>query len=151
MPGTLMATINGSDPSFRCPKLLRRLARSWDAPELAGNDWSRILVFHCAAQADGSQRSIAEIAEQRSGDPFDAIDDLLLAEIDRLHEVMVLALTYREPDLRLAFEHPDCMIGSDATALAPDGPLAHTSFHGAYTWAGWFYRHFVRDQKMITP
>jgi len=118
---------------------------------LAGNDWSRILVFDCAAQPDWSQRSIAEIAEQRSGDPFDAIYDLLLAEIDRLHEVMVLALTYQEPDLRLAFEHPDCMIGSDATALAPDGPLAGTSFHGAYTWAGWFYRHFVRDQKMITP
>ncbi|MEE3368939.1 MAG: amidohydrolase family protein [Planctomycetota bacterium] len=118
---------------------------------LAGNDWSRILVFHCAAQPDWSRRSIAEIAEQRGGDPFDAIYDLLLAEVDRLHEVMVLALTYREPDLRLAFEQPDCMIGSDATALAPDGPLSGTSFHGAYTWAGWFYRHFVRDQQMITP
>ena len=43
MPGTLMATMNGSDPIFRCPKLLRRLARSWDAPELAGEiicEWS---------------------------------------------------------------------------------------------------------------
>ena len=118
---------------------------------LAGNDWSRILVFHCASQPDWSRRSIAEIAEQRGGDPFDAIYDLLLAEVDRLHEVMVLALTYREADLRMAFEHPDCMIGSDATALATDGPLAGTSFHGAYTWAGWFYRHFVRDHKMITP
>ncbi|MBB76922.1 MAG: hypothetical protein CMJ75_20650 [Planctomycetaceae bacterium] len=118
---------------------------------LAGNDWSRILVFHCAAQPEWSRRSIAEIAEQRGGDPFDAIYDLLLAEVDRLHEVMVLALTYREPDLRLAFEQPDCMIGSDATALAPDGPLSGTSFHGAYTWAGWFYRHFVREQQMLTP
>ena len=114
MPGTLMVTINGSDPILRCPKLLRRLARSWDAPELAGNDWSRILVFHCAAQPDWSQRSIAEIAEQRSGDPFDAIYDLLLAEIDRLHEVMFLALTYREPDLRLAFKSIQNKLEHDA-------------------------------------
>ena len=118
---------------------------------LAGNDWSRIVIFHCASEPGWSRRSIAEIADQRGGDPFDAIFDLLLAEVERLHEIMVLALTYRERDLRLAFEHPDCMIGSDATALAPDGPLAGTAFHGAYTWAGWFYRHFVRDQQMITP
>ena len=118
---------------------------------LAGNDWSRIVIFHCESEPSWSRRSIAEIAEERGDDPFDAIFDLLLAEVDRLHEIMVLALTYRERDLRLAFEHPDCMIGSDATALAPDGPLAGTSFHGAYTWAGWFFRHFVRDQQMITP
>ena len=118
---------------------------------LAGNDWSRIVIFHCESEPDLSRRSIAEIAEERGDDPFDVIFDLLLAEVDRLHAIMVLALTYREQDLRLAFEHPDCMIGSDATALAPDGPLAGTSFHGAYTWAGWFYRHFVREQKRITP
>jgi N-acyl-D-aspartate/D-glutamate deacylase len=43
------------------------------------------------------------------------------------------------------------MVGSDATALAPDGPLQGVAFHGAYTWASWFYRHFVRDTGMLTP
>lgn len=41
--------------------------------------------------------------------------------------------------------------GSDATALAPDGPLSESVFHGAYTWAAWFYRHFVRDTATLTP
>jgi len=68
-----------------------------------------------------------------------------------LHEVTVLALTYREQDLRLVFAHADCMIGSDATALTLDGPLAETSFHGAHTWAAWFYRHFVCEQQSVTP
>ena len=36
---------------------------------------------------------------------------------------MILAFTYREEDIRSAFEHPSCMVGSDATALATDGPL----------------------------
>jgi N-acyl-D-amino-acid deacylase len=43
------------------------------------------------------------------------------------------------------------MPGSDATTLAPDGPLAGTVFHGAYTWAAWFYRHMVRDAALLTP
>ena len=38
-----------------------------------------------------------------------------------------------------------------ATALAVDGPLAGTAFHGAYTWAGWYYRHFVRDTHIFKP
>ena len=118
---------------------------------LARGDWSRIVVFHCESEPNWSRRSIAEIADERRGDPFDVVYDLLLAEIDRLHEVMVLALTYREQDLRLAFDHADCMIGSDATALALDGPLAGTSFHGAYTWAAWFYRNFVGEQQTVTP
>ena len=93
-------------------------------------------------------------------DPFDAIYDLLLAEMDtpdktgmqsHLHSLMVIAFTYREEDIRIAFEHPCCMIGSDATALAMDGPLSATSFHGAYTWGAWFYRHFVRDRKTFSP
>lgn len=118
---------------------------------LARGDWSRIIVFDCLAQPEWSRKSIAEIAETLGVSPFDAICELLLCEIDRLHELMVLAMTYREEDLRLAFEHNDCMIGSDATALATDGPLAGSSFHGAYTWAAWFFRHFVGEKKVIAP
>jgi len=118
---------------------------------ISGGNWNRIVVFDCHAQPEWSQCSIAEIADQRGIEPFDAIYDLLLAEIDRLHELMVLALTYREEELQMAFDDPDCMVGSDATALATDGPLAGTAFHGAFTWAGWFFRHFVRDRKLLTP
>ena len=65
--------------------------------------------------------------------------------------MMVIAFAYREEDIRIAFEHPLCMVGSDATALAVDGPLAGTAFHGAFTWAGWYYRHFVRDTHIFKP
>ena len=64
---------------------------------------------------------------------------------------MVIAFSYREADVRPAFEHPFCMVGSDATALATDGPLKDDTFHGAYTWASWFFRHFVRDRKLLSP
>jgi N-acyl-D-aspartate/D-glutamate deacylase len=43
------------------------------------------------------------------------------------------------------------MPASDATTLAPDGPLAGSQFHGAYTWAAWFYRFMVREQRLLEP
>ena len=82
---------------------------------------------------------------------MDAICELLLVAIDDVHRLMVVAFAYREEDLRAAFAHDLCMVGSDATALATDGPLAGTSFHGAFTWAAWYFRHFVHDRRALTP
>jgi len=119
---------------------------------LARGNWHNIVVFDSAAQPELARRSIAELSDLKGTDPFDTIYDLLLAELEGsgLHSLMIIATTYRAEDLRVAFSHPDCMIGSDATALATDGPLAETAFHGAYTWAAWFYRHFVRDSSTIS-
>ena len=135
----------------RRPHLSVRTWLSKMAESLARGDWSNIFLFDSKARPEFSRRSIAEISELTGVDPFDTIYDLLLAEIDDLHSLMILAFTYREEDIRIAFEHPSCMVGSDATALATDGPLGGTSFHGAYTWASWFYRHFVRDKKTLSP
>ena len=43
------------------------------------------------------------------------------------------------------------MPGSDATTLAPDGPLRGSVFHGAYTWAAWFYRFTVQQERLFEP
>jgi N-acyl-D-amino-acid deacylase len=118
---------------------------------LARDDWSRIVLFDSRAQPELARKSIAEISAARGRDPLDTICDILLAEIDDIHALMVIAFAYHEHDIRAAFEHPGCMVGSDATALAPDGPLAGVSFHGAYTWAAWFFRHFVRDTRAFSP
>ncbi|MEA2593992.1 MAG: hypothetical protein QOF01_461, partial [Thermomicrobiales bacterium] len=48
------------------------------------------------------------------------------------------------------YRHGLCTIGSDATALATDGPLAGSTFLGAYTWASWFFRRFVRERRAFT-
>ena len=133
---------------------------------LARGDWSRIVLFDSLAQPELSRKSIRDISAARGVEPLDAIYDILLAELEaprdgaagrasvdsaNLHRLMIVAFAYREEDIRVAFEHPLCMVGSDATTLAPDGPLAGTSFHGAYTWAGWYYRHFVRETHIFKP
>ena len=65
--------------------------------------------------------------------------DLLLAGVDELHKLMVIIHAYSEDQQREAFAHRLCVPGSDATTLAPNGKLAESFFHGAYTWASWFY------------
>ena len=64
---------------------------------------------------------------------------------------MVLLLSYSEDQQKLVFAHELCVPASDATALAPDGPLAGSAFMGAYTWASWFWRFMVRQTGVLTP
>ena len=48
------------------------------------------------------------------------------------------------------FRHPLCTTESDATALCTDGPLGDTTFLGAYTWVGIFFRTMVRERRELT-
>jgi N-acyl-D-amino-acid deacylase len=118
---------------------------------LARGDWRRIVIFDSHRQPEIARRSVAEIAHSRDQDPVETIYDILLGEIEDLHGLMVIAHAYDPEDLRSVFLHPLCMVGSDATALAADGPLAGKSFHGAFTWAAWFFHHFVTETKRMTP
>ena len=98
-----------------------------------------------------ARRDLASIAAERGQEPLDAVYDLLLGALEAPHKLMVIIHAYTEEEQREAFAHPLCVPGSDATTLAPDGPLADTWFHGAYTWASWFYRFMVRDEELLTP
>ena len=40
--------------------------------------------------------------------------------------------------------------GVGRTALATDGPLAQQSFLGAYTWATYYLRRFVRERGALS-
>jgi len=57
---------------------------------------------------------------------------------------------HKEEELEQTFIHPSCMPESDATALAVDGPLAGQSFLGAYTWATYYLRRFVRERAVLS-
>ena len=98
-----------------------------------------------------ARRDVAEIAAERGQDALDTVYDLLVPAVEAPHELMVIIHAYTEEEQREAFAHPLCVPGSDATTLAPDGALGATFFHGAYTWASWFYRFMVRDEKLLSP
>jgi N-acyl-D-amino-acid deacylase len=117
----------------------------------AGNDWSRVVLLDSERWSEYGRRSLAEIAADRGQEPLDAVYDLLLGGVDELHKLMVIIHAYSEDQQREAFAHRLCVPGSDATTLAPDGRLAASFFHGAYTWASWFWRFMVRDEQLLAP
>ena len=117
----------------------------------AGGDWGRVVLLDNPFWPQYARRDLATIAAERGQQPLDTVYDLLLGSLAAPHRLMVIIHAYTEEEQREAFAHPLCVPGSDATTLAPDGPLADTWFHGAYTWAAWFYRFMVRDQGLLDP
>jgi N-acyl-D-amino-acid deacylase len=116
----------------------------------AGGDWSRVVLLDNDVWPDEARRDLAAVAADRGQAPLDAVHDLL-ADAPEVRRPMVMILCYTTEQQERAFTHPLCMPGSDATTLAPDGPLADTVFHGAYTWAAWYYRHMVREAALLSP
>ena len=111
--------------------------------------WDRVYLFKSGASPDMVGKSFQELAPP-GGDAFDAIFDIVLAEVDDPQGPMCVCHSYEEHELKETFEHPLCTLESDATALGVDGPLAGTDFLGAYTWAAWFLRRFVREEPVFT-
>jgi N-acyl-D-amino-acid deacylase len=117
----------------------------------AGGDWSRIVLLDNDLWPEYARRDLAAIAAERGQDPLDAVYDLLLRASAELHTLMVIIHAYTADQQRETFAHPLCVPGSDATTLAPDGPLAAAFFRGAYTWAAWFWRFMVEQERLLSP
>jgi len=143
------------EPARQAELLREPLARERMRPHRsilsAGNDWNRIVLLDNPFWPQYARRNIASVATEREQEPLDAVYDLLVGAVEAPQRLMVIIHAYTEDEQREAFAHPLCVPGSDATTLAPDGPLADSWFHGAYTWASWFYRFMVRDEKLLTP
>ena len=110
--------------------------------------WENVYLFRSATSPEAVGKSIADLTGEE-GDGWDTVMDILSREVEQIEYPMVLCHSYTEEELRDTFLHPLCTIGSDATALGVDGPLAGTDFLGAYTWASWFFRRFVRETKQF--
>ena len=111
--------------------------------------WDRVALF-CSEGSPGKVGcSIAELTPS-GGDPYDTMYDLLLAEGDDPHGALLIVHSYDDDMLADTFRHPLCTTESDATALCLDGPLHDTTFLGAYTWVGSFYRTMVRERGELT-
>jgi N-acyl-D-aspartate/D-glutamate deacylase len=122
-------------------------------PSLIGSvgNWDNVILLDLPGRADVSRLSLGEIGRRQGRDPYDCALDILSDEAETLQRPMVLLTVYDEAMQKVAFAHPLCMPGSDATTLATDGPLADKMFHGAYTWAAWFWRALVREWRLLKP
>ena len=90
-------------------------------------DWDSVVISKVGAEGDPEQlgRSVAEIAESRKSGPLDTLLDLVV-EDGNIESVVHNRI---ESDIRYFVSHPLAMIGSDGTAISPDGIWSTTKPH----------------------
>jgi len=118
---------------------------------VAGGGWERVVLLDHPKFPQYSRKSFGDLARAEGRDAHDIAFDILQADLDQLNRAMVIIHAYTPDQQALMFSHGLCMPGSDATTLAPDGPLASSVFHGAYTWASWYFHFMVHERKLLTP
>lgn len=108
------------------------------------------MLLHSESNPGLVGATFAEIGRDRGKEPFEALFDLLLEEGENLHHLMWTSHSFRDDDIELCLQQPECVVISDTLALAPYGALEHHigSLSG-YGWAARFLQHYVRDRKVV--
>ncbi|HEU5452123.1 MAG TPA: D-aminoacylase [Terriglobales bacterium] len=91
---------------------------------------------------------ISQIAQMQNKDPLDALMDLVIADHDN---VAAIYFIIGEDDMKLAMKQPWVSVGTDHSAVAPDGPLsegkAHPRGYGSFPR---ILGKYVREQHVLT-
>ena len=115
-----------------------------------GGDWSRMLLVQLdhPANVPFVGRRMSELVDDRGGNPFDVLFDVLLQEEGSVRTVY---FHHEEEDMTLALRQPFVSVGSDGAAISPEGAAARTHPHPR--WYGTFPRvlgRYVRDANVLT-
>ena len=112
-------------------------------------EWSEVMISSLQRKDESAivGRRILEAAQIAGKTPLDLTLDLL---IENEGNVAAIFFTQSEENVRKVLAHPLAVIGSDATARIPHGPLAadlpHPRAYGTYPRVLGLY---VREQKLI--
>lgn len=106
------------------------------------------IVIDQAPDSDLVGRTLAQLADDHHGSLASCLAALHAVAGDDPTAITVRFTTYATSSLVDLFTHPWCVPASDATTLCPDGPLASSRFHGAYTWAAWYFATMRRDGRL---
>lgn len=93
-------------------------------------------------------QSLAELTGRHRGSLVRCLAALHASADGDPTAITVRFTTYTTSALVEMFAHPWCLPASDAVTLCPDGPLASSRFHGAYTWAAWYFSTMRRDGRL---
>ncbi len=141
------------DPAMRArmsKEILNGLPNWYDHYRATGGGWQGMLLvsFKQEKNKPFAGKRMSELIAARGGDPCDVLFDLLLEENG---SVPTVYFHHSEPDMQLAMKQPFTSIGSDGSAISPDGPRGETHPHPR--WYGTFPRvlgRYVRELKVVT-
>lgn len=109
--------------------------------------WGKIKVIGWKGHKEFEGKTLAEIAELKSVDPFDLAFNLIIKK----ESVNLVDLAMNEEDVRTVMRHPLSMIGSDGWALAPYGVLSESKTHPrSYGTYSRILGKYVRKEKILS-
>ncbi|MGV8119751.1 MAG: amidohydrolase family protein [Candidatus Xenobiia bacterium LiM19] len=129
------------------PEIRKKIAEELEHEKAV--EWSEVMISSLQRKNESTivGRRITEAAQSAGKTPLDLTLDLL---IENEGNVAAIFFTQSEENVRKVLAHPLAVIGSDATARIPHGPLAadlpHPRAYGTYPRVLGYY---VREQKLI--
>ncbi len=142
---------------LRDPKLRARLRKDvlnglpgWYNHYLAtGGGWEGMLLVSFSQEKNKPfvGKRMSELIEARGGDPVNVLFDVLIEENGSVRTVY---FHHSEEDMQLALKQPFTSVGSDGSAISPDGPRG--DMHPHPRWYGTFPRvlgRYVREMKTL--
>lgn len=113
--------------------------------------WSDIVVLNATHNKDLVGMDFAEIGRMRNCHPYDAVLDILLEEGGDMMSCMWASKSFRDNDIDLCLNQPECAVISDTVATANEGVLKdHLGSLTGYGWAARFLQYYVRDRGILS-
>ncbi len=113
--------------------------------------WEDVVLLSATENRDLVGMDFREIGRMRDQDPYDAVLDILASEGENIMSTMWTSKSFRDDDVDLCLQQPECAVISDTVAIANDGVLKDLvgSLSG-YGWAARFLQHYVRDRCVLS-
>ena len=117
---------------------------------LKAEKWSDIILLNATHNKDIVGADFAEIGRMRNCHPYDAVLDILLEEGQDMMSCMWTSKSFRDDDVELCLDQPECAVISDTAAIANEGILKdHIGSLSGYGWAARFLQYYVRDRSVL--
>ena len=144
----MLERLKDADIRARIKREAKEGLPDWTMNLLTIATWNDFLISFCKKNKDLQGKTIAEIAEIRGVDPYDAILDLIIEEGGAIN---MCAFLMSEEVISTMLKSPYSLIASDSMAFAPYGVLGKTKPHPRYY--GTFPRalgKYVREDHVLT-
>jgi N-acyl-D-aspartate/D-glutamate deacylase len=114
-----------------------------------GGGWEGMLLVSFSQEKNKPfvGKRMSELIEARGGDPVEVLFDVLIEENGSVRTVY---FHHSEEDMQLALKQPFTSVGSDGSAISPEGPRG--DMHPHPRWYGTFPRvlsRYVREMKTL--
>ena len=112
--------------------------------------WDDIALLNSEEHPELVGETFADIGRMRNTSPFDAALDLMLEEGERMGSLLWTSHSFKDSDIDLCLQQPQCAVISDTLALAPYGELKdRVGSISGYGWAARFLGRYVRKRGVL--